>query len=237
MNCILLSPDEIQPDSTTILNDRRFEHIRTVLKAKPGSVLTCGIVDGLLGRAKVLDLTPGQVALSVTFDTPPPPPHETILVCALPRPKSLRKTIMAAVTLGVKNLYFVKTWRVEKSYWQTPLLHPKRMRSLLLEGLEQAVDTIVPTVHLRNRFRPFVEDELPQLINNRYAVVLHPYDSPALKRTHPCPTVTVIGPEGGFVPFEIELFAKAGCTTATLGQRILRVEDAVAAVLGSLSTC
>ncbi len=41
-----------------------------------------------------------------------------------------------------------------------------------------------------------------------------------------------IGPEGGFIPFEIELLVSHGARIAHLGPRILSVDTAVACVLG-----
>ena len=42
----------------------------------------------------------------------------------------------------------------------------------------------------------------------------------------------LIGPEGGFIPFELELFRECGFEFVGLGARILRVETAVVALLG-----
>jgi RsmE family RNA methyltransferase len=42
----------------------------------------------------------------------------------------------------------------------------------------------------------------------------------------------MVGPEGGFVPFEIELAKQAGAQLVTLGRRVLSVDTAVPAALG-----
>jgi RsmE family RNA methyltransferase len=49
-----------------------------------------------------------------------------------------------------------------------------------------------------------------------------------------CAVTLVIGPEGGFIPFEIELLEKNGFQAVTLGPRILRVENAIPALAGRL---
>ena len=41
-----------------------------------------------------------------------------------------------------------------------------------------------------------------------------------------------IGPDGGWVPFEVDLLERVGFTPVSLGARVLRVEVAVSHVLG-----
>jgi RsmE family RNA methyltransferase len=43
-----------------------------------------------------------------------------------------------------------------------------------------------------------------------------------------------IGPEGGFIPYEIDMLKAAGFEDVSFGERILRVEHAVAALVGRI---
>ena len=139
----------------------------------------------------------------------------------------------AAASLGVDRIVLVNAARVEKSYFESRALAPDSILDLLVAGLEQARDTRLPEVLVRERFRPFVEDELGELWRDSAKLLAHPAAA-----TGPGPVrgraAIAIGPEGGWVPFEIELLQARGFTPFTLGPRTLRVEVAVAYVLGGL---
>ena len=51
------------------------------------------------------------------------------------------------------------------------------------------------------------------------------------------PMVLAIGPEGGWVPFEVELLEAHGFQRFTSGPRVLRVDTAVSFLLGQLALC
>jgi RsmE family RNA methyltransferase len=134
----------------------------------------------------------------------------------------------------VKEIIMINSWRVDKSYWQSPSLKPEALREQLILGLEQARDTILPNIQLQQRFKPFVEDDLPELAADSCALVAHPGSS------EPCPAnvqrkiTLAIGPEGGFTPYEVDLLVNAGLNQVHLGARPLRVETAVPALIGRL---
>jgi RsmE family RNA methyltransferase len=52
-----------------------------------------------------------------------------------------------------------------------------------------------------------------------------------LAEAPPVPAVVIIGPEGGFVPFEIELAEAVIAQRVGLGERILSVDTALITVL------
>jgi 16S rRNA (uracil1498-N3)-methyltransferase len=236
MNCILLSNDDFtDTDHHRVrLCDRRADHIRSVLKSKPGAVLVMGLVNGRLGSGIVRVITGDCVEIEVSLNRDPPPPLPVTLIVALPRPKSLRKVIHTATAMGVKKVYLIESWRVDKSYWSSPWLADEYLKELMLLGLEQAVDTVLPVIHLKRLFKPFVEDEIAGIIKDSKAFVAHPKSSMLCPRSVDYPVTLAIGPEGGFIPFEIELLEKHGFTPVTIGERILRVEEAVPAILGRL---
>lgn len=236
MNLLLLHPEDFVAPDRVQIRDRRLAHLRDVLGAAPGDELRAGLLDGLLGTATLMHLDAGIAELTVALGLPPPPPLAVGLILALPRPKILRRVLRAATMLGVKEIHLVNSWRVDKSYWQTPLLTPEHLRAELLLGLEQALDTALPSVHTHRRFKPFVEDELDAIAGARWRVVAHPRSAEPLIRAHAnTPVLLALGPEGGFIPYEIDALVACGFTPVTLGPRVLTVEVALAAALGRLS--
>ncbi|GLS27341.1 16S rRNA (uracil(1498)-N(3))-methyltransferase [Marinibactrum halimedae] len=231
MNLILISADELNPNHSIQLTDRRFKHIRKVHRAEVGDALKVGVINGELGTGEILHIDEQRVTLHVTLNSPPPPPLPVTLILALPRPQMLKRTLQNIAAMGVKELHLLQTRRVEKSYWQTPLLIEETVHEQLLLGLEQGRDTVLPRLYFHKRFRPFVEDELAQLTEDQHKLVAHPGDFPHCPANVNEPTTLAIGPEGGFVDFEIEKLQAVGFKPIQMGARILRVETAVPALL------
>lgn len=230
MNIILLEKTDWSDNDHVVLRDHRLNHLRAVLKAKTGATLKVGLVNGDAGTGQVVRINDSEACLCVTLDHPPPPRHPSDLVLALPRPKMLRRVFRTVAEMGVSALHLIHSARVEKSYWQSPLLQPERVNAALRAGLERSGDTRLPTVHMHSRFRPFVEDQLPQLIRDRKCWIAHPGATDSLAH-QPGGGIIMLGPEGGFVPFEVELAQVQGAHPVHLGARILSVDTAVPAAL------
>jgi len=147
----------------------------------------------------------------------------------------LRRVLQGVTAMGVKRLYLVNAWRVEKSYWASPLLERESIQEDLRLGLEQGRDTILPEVRLRRLLRPFVEDELGEIARGTLALVGDGGSARPCPSAIAGPITLAIGPEGGFNPFEIELLQTIGFAPVALGPRALRVEHAVPALLGRLA--
>lgn len=234
MNLLLFTAADRAGPGHICIRDRRLQHLREVLGAGAGQVLQVGEVDGLTGSGRILEIDAGRATLQVELVQPPPAKLPLRLVLALPRPKMLRRIIRTAAELGVAELHLINSYRVQKSYWQTPALAAATVRNYLLQGLEQARDTVLPPVHCHHRFKPFVEDTLPGLADRRLALLAQPGAYPPCPRDIERPTLLVVGPEGGFIPYEVEKLQAAGCAPVSLGPRILRVENALTALVGRL---
>lgn len=234
MNLLLLHPDDLRPDGKAVIADRRLQHMLKVQRVTTGQQLRAGLLNGMMGQATVEHLDSTQALLDLQLDQPAPPKLPLTLILALPRPKMLKRTLQTIASMGVARLVLVNSFRVEKSFWQTPWLEPANIREQLLLGLEQACDTVLPEVILEKRFKPFVEDRLPGLSADSLKLVAHPGGFPECPRALSEPTTLAIGPEGGWIPYEVETLRTAGFQPVQLGPRILRVETAVPALIARL---
>lgn len=234
MNLLLLEDADFVAADRAVLSGRRLKHLHEVHGAESGDSLRVGRLGGLMGRGTLLTLDEQHAELRVELDQPPPTKLPLTLLLALPRPKMLKRVLQTVAAMGVPRLVLLNSYRVEKSFWQTPFLEPEAIREQLLLGLEQARDTVLPEVSIEKRFKPFVEDRLPAISADTLGLVGHPGDYPACPRAVSEPVTLAIGPEGGWIPYEVDLLTKAGLQPVQLGARILRVETAVTALLSRL---
>jgi RsmE family RNA methyltransferase len=234
LNLLLFTDsDRVAPDRIA-LHGRRLQHLLHVHRAAVGDTLRVGELDGYIGAGEIVQIDTTGAVLAITLDQPPPAKLPLRLVLALPRPKVLRRILRSVAELGVAELHLVNSFRVEKSYWQSPVLEDDTIRDCLVQGLEQSRDTRLPVVHRHRRFKPFVEDVLPGLVAGYRALLAHPGEYPPCPRDIAGKILLVIGPEGGFIPYEIQRLQAAGCATVSLGARILRVENALSSAVGRL---
>jgi RsmE family RNA methyltransferase len=233
VNLLLLAPGEVREDGTVLLAGRRHEHARTVLRVHAGGTLRVGVRGGRCGTGEVLSEGPDGLLLRVRLDAEPPPRAGVSLVLAMPRPKALRRVVPAVAALGIDRVVLVNAARVERSYFGSRVLEPASLDRLVDLGLQQARDTVPTRIEVRERFRPFVEDELDGWAGSSVRLVPHPPAAAFLPRIDADRPVTLaIGPDGGWIPFEVDLLERRGFTPVSLGPRVLRVEVAVSYVLG-----
>lgn len=237
MNLLLFARHELE-GSLLRLTDRRARHILTVLRLQPGDSLRLGMINGGRGSGRVCRVEGGCVELDVTLTAPAPAAGGVELILALPRPIMLRRVLKQATVLGVRRFHLIRCRRVQKSFFQTTLLQPDNLEALLVQGLEQAMDTRLPEVFIHHRFKPFIEDVVPSLVSD-CRLFAHP-DEPATLpdlfaageiRGDP---VLAIGPEGGWSDYEAECFKAQGFRGFSMGSRILHVDTAVVALLAQL---
>jgi len=234
MNLVLLEHSDFIDSDRVRLEGRRLTHILQVHRAAKGDTLRVGRVDGKIGKGIIEQIDNVALEMVVSLDSDPLASLPARLILALPRPKVLNRTVAAAASMGIREIDLINAWRVKKSYWESPRLSDGNLRLQSILGLEQGGDTLLPSIRLHRLFTPFVREQLPQQLKGHLALLASPgaHADPPRKVTEP--VVLAIGPEGGFIDREVETFRDIGFTEVSLGPRILRVETAVAFLVGRL---
>jgi RsmE family RNA methyltransferase len=237
VNLLLLTEADRVAGERFRVDAGRAAHIRDILGAEPGRELRVGLLEGPMGRGVVVSCGADECLLDCAFDDAPPPRPAVDLVLAIPRPKSLRKLLPEVAAMGVDRIVLLRTWRVAKPFLTQSALDPAEYRPLLHEGMMQGRTTREPCVSVEPLFKPFVEDRLPAFAAGAQGLVAHPGAGATLasRRIGAADRVVLaIGPEGGFLPYEVDAFGAAGFTAVSIGDRTLRVETACVAILAQI---
>ncbi len=241
MNLIILQTQDNRRGDEYVISDERASHVLEILKAQVGDTLTVGLLNGPMGQATVRDISDNAVTMVCEFETQVRTTTAGTIdvICALPRPQTLKKVLHSAAAMGVRNLYFIRSNRVEKSYFHSPVLQPENYQRFLIEGLSQGKSTLMPQVSFHQRFREFFEDYLPGVTQNASAKkilfsTLGNNDLLHCGITGNDNIILALGPEGGWVDFEEQLMLSSGFVPVKLGPWILRVENAMVAALAQL---
>jgi len=192
------------------------------------------LLGGRIGMGTVTLIDSTALEMEIRLDRDPPAGLPLTVLLSLPRPKVLRRVLYSLSVLGAKRIILLNAARVEKSYWQSPFLSPEAVMHQLVLGLEQSCDTVLPEVILKPLFKPFVEDELPEIMAGTLALAAHPRAGASCPRGVIGPVTLAVGPEGGFVPYEIEKLVSLGFTAVSLGERVLNVETAVPTLISRI---
>ena len=173
MNLIILfENDFIEGTRQVRIQDHRLEHILAVNRPSVGDELRVGLVGWehwITAELHVLKKMT-VIEMDVVLDREPPAPLQLTLILAMVRPRVFRRVLTQVTAIGIKKIIVINSYRVEKSFWKSPVLKADSLNKHIILGLEQGQDTIVPEVLIRPLFKPFVEDELPDIIKGTLSI-------------------------------------------------------------------
>ncbi len=236
MNIITFQKEELD-NSSLCLSDARAGHIINILKSSVGDELKIGQINGHMGLARVVSIDASSVKLEILNLNLEPKCNDVSIVMALPRPQTIKKVLELSGVFAIKNLSFVKSKKVEKSYFSSSVLEASSIDSYLVKGMQQGVKTRKPIVSIYNSFHDGIDKVLQSLSSNqstaRYIADL--YNSNKMNSSDDLSSVLLaIGPEGGWIEEEIKHFHENAFKSISLGSSILRVEQAVCAALSQI---
>lgn len=237
MNRLLLDPSELNDAGVVRLVGRRARHLVEVLRVDRGRRVRTAVLD--VGRTEATVRAVGEDWVELAIDdepTPPLPEPELRLILALPRPKTVRRIVLDATTLGVTRIDLVNAWRVEKSYFDSPLLAAERLSAAARLGAEQGDRCRLPQIEVHSRLMPLLSslEILPSV-----AALLAQPGAPhgvvdQLGERRPEAYWLALGPERGWIEREVQTLVEVGFAPVQLCAGILRSEAAVVAALAQV---
>lgn len=240
MNLILIRPEEISSADEVVFRDRRAQHLLNVVKVRVDQELRAGIVRGARVVARVVEVGPSLVRVSLSRAECDEIPWLD-LILALPRPKALPRIVQAVASFGVRRIDIVNAWRVDPSYFASPKLAIAALELDAWLGCEQGGQTYVPEIGVHRLFVPFVEGELDARIRAEVGaslLIAHPRAQEGVEAVlHPgsrSRVMVAVGPDGGFIESELSTLASRGGVGVHFGRAVLRSETAVVAILSQL---
>ena len=254
---IFVDPSARQGDLLTVQGSE-YNHIRNVLRMRPGEQITVASGDGWEYICELTDLraadtelknvsgkadTGSQMIYARILDAQKAakelPSRITLLQC-LPKSDKMELVIQKAVELGVSEVIPVMSSRcVVKLDPKKAAAKTRRWNAVAESAAKQSKRSYVPEVQTPVTF----SEALRYLEEQHTDVKLIPYEcAEGMKRTReildsirPGQSVAVlIGPEGGFSENEVRDAADSGFEVISLGGRILRTETAGLCVLSAL---
>jgi len=242
MNIIILTDLDILNNNEFELFDERYLHIKNILKKEIGDQIEIGYLNKGISRGKISNYTDKSVIIKLTKDFFKENENKINLdiICALPRPQTLKKILPLIATTGVKNLHLIKSSRVEKSFFYSPLVtQTKKIRKYLFEGLSQGKKTILPDVKVYTNFKEYFETEFEDLfssnLNKTLKVIAHPDSKKSIfdvcEESKIDKIIVAVGPEGGWIPCELEYLETLGFQKIVISRSVLRVENAINAII------
>ncbi|MGI6007932.1 MAG: 16S rRNA (uracil(1498)-N(3))-methyltransferase [Ruminococcus sp.] len=215
-------------------------HIRNVLRMKPGEEMCVSTGDRLEYRCAVLEYRENEVVAELRYvqETDLELPSKIYLFQGLPKADKMDLIIQKAVELGAWEIIPVAMKRcVVKLDDKKEAARLKRWNAISESAAKQAKRMIVPEVAPILSFAEALQK------GKECDVLLMPYEMARdMRETRRilnsiCPGQSVgvfIGPEGGFAPEEVRMAEETGASFLTLGKRILRTETAGMTMLSIL---
>jgi len=257
-NELLDADAEIIGDYASIKNARarligaRAQWAYETFRPKAGDVLVCGLLNAKIGEALIVSATKHEIIADIKLWRDPPARFKAEIIVGLSRPQTIKKVLQFAASVGIATVRLVRCEGSEKSYLDSHLLRDLSLSVELDLGLCQGVDTVRPNVLIHQSISECVQDflstqtdSLHKSAGNRWVGALMPSTASvtstdntdkmafATNEAEGPSFAVAVGPEKGFYTHEIELLrTQAGFRLITLGARQLRVEFALAALVG-----
>ena len=223
-------------DKRGTIDGQELEHLRKVLRLKPGDRITVFDDTGWEHDAVIRSLagTQGEIEILSSSQARRESPLQITLAAGLTKGDKFDFVVEKATELGAQTILpFTSTYAVPKLDERRISTRTERWRKIALSAAKQCGRTIVPEVLPLCTFQELIKrpsEEGVKLLfweketERSLAAVYEGYRNATA-------VTLVIGPEGGFSAAEAELAQAHGFALVRLGPRILRAETAALTTL------
>jgi len=220
-------------ESTATLKGEQAAHLARVLRATPGQVFDV-VANGFLHRAEIVSASEREVVFTLHEQMEAEAALPVHLLLAVFKFDHLEWGIEKATELGVARITPVLARRTEKHLAQAAAKRVERWHRIVREAAQQSRRSDVPEVEEPVQLKAALASvgAGTKLLLAETEQENSLWSELASQRVSESASVALaIGPEGGWAPEEMTLFAESGWTSVTLGPRILRAETAAIAAL------
>jgi 16S rRNA (uracil1498-N3)-methyltransferase len=221
--------DEVRGDKAA-LTGKHAEHLSRVLRARVGQEFDVSAA-GRLRRGRVVAVEEGRVEFALGEELPAPTEPQVTVLLAIYKFDRMEWALEKLTELGAARVVPVIARRTDPGLAKAAVKRVERWRRIAKEAAEQSRRLEPPEILAPAKLKDaattaaltrIVLAEAEQSVSLADVVRVHPSgESLAL----------AVGPEGGWTEDELRLFAEAGWTAASLGERILRAETAAIAAM------
>ncbi|SFB24686.1 16S rRNA (uracil1498-N3)-methyltransferase [Acetitomaculum ruminis DSM 5522] len=227
-------------DDSIIITGDDVNHIKNVLRMKPGTKIRISNKEDIDYICKISDISDEKIMVDIIEkdEKGTELPARVHLFQGLPKGDKMETVIQKCIELGVYEIIPVSMNRsIVKLDEKKKANKVKRYNAISQAAAKQSKRRIIPEVKNVMNFKEALE------YSKNYSHHILPYENEeGMTRTKEIfssikedeDIAVFIGPEGGFDESEVELAKEYGCICVTLGKRILRTETAGMAVMAML---
>jgi 16S rRNA (uracil1498-N3)-methyltransferase len=235
MRRFFLPQKNIHNNRATISGEE-LEHLRRVLRLKPGDSLILFDDEGWEHEAVICVLDRGHAEVEITRSdrVERESPLELTLALGLTKGEKMDFVVEKATELGVRAIApFFSNYTVLKLDDDKIVRRTERWRKIALSAAKQCGRTRIPDILPLSGFRQVIQQPWPNALKLLFwekesrGTLRQIYETHGDVRS----IIIVVGAEGGFSVEEADEAITNGFETVRLGQRILRAETAAVAAL------
>ena len=218
--------DEVSENRAALIG-HHADHLIRVLRARVGQEFDI-VADAAVRRGRIVRIAENRVDFELGEETPAAALVDLTLLLSIFKFDRFEWAIEKCTELGVKKIIPVIARRTDTHLASASGKRVERWRRIAVQSAEQSRRTAPPEIADPMKLQEALR------IPGKLRIVLSESEQQTRLRdlfagSQGVDAVLAIGPEGGWTEDELELFAREGWTSASLGATILRAETAAIA--------